>query len=120
MAINGILGAEAIRMNLPSPIRAGGGEKAISPTSESSSLSAQRSDSYTLSSNSSDAVSPAASVQLATTFTQEIGGEKLASRGSESNGEYVATAPTPPGASAHGSTIEVAEYNLKVKLDAII
>jgi hypothetical protein len=119
MAINNILSAAVARQDLTASIRTGSSEKPITPTSNSS-LSALQTESSTFSADAPEAISPASSVELTTTFTQDIGGEKISSSVSKSNGEYVATAPTPPGARAHGSTIEVAEYYLKVKLDAIV
>ncbi len=37
----------------------------------------------------------------------------------ESAGEYVASVPNPPGASAAGATVQIAEDNLEVKLDQL-
>jgi hypothetical protein len=37
----------------------------------------------------------------------------------ESAGEYVASVPNPPGASASGATVQIAENNLEVKLDQL-
>jgi len=64
----------------------------------------------------------ASSVHLATvaaTYSATVAGKNYPGSVEESGGVYIASVPNPPGASASGSSVESAENNLAIKLDAL-
>jgi hypothetical protein len=64
----------------------------------------------------------ASSVHVATvaaSYSATVSGKNYPGSVVESGGVYIASVPNPPGASASGSSVESAESNLSIKLDAI-
>jgi len=76
----------------------------------------------TLASSSSSDQSEPSSVpvaKVAASYSPTVGGKNYPGSVLESGGVYVASVPDPPGASASGSTVQIAEHNLEVKLDEL-
>ena len=119
MAISNIQDAIAAQLGWSSMMRASDAAQSVR-SSASTSISAQPKDFSTFSQSAADEDSALPSLRLSATFTPNIGGQNMACSVAEEAGEYVASAPNPPGAIAHGTTLESAEYNLKLKLDAIV
>jgi hypothetical protein len=64
----------------------------------------------------------ASSIHVATvaaSYSATVAGKNYPGSVEESGGVYIASVPDPPGISASGSSVESAEYNLNIKLDAL-
>jgi hypothetical protein len=57
--------------------------------------------------------------KIATTYSTTVAGKSYAASVEESGGVYTASVPMPPGLRATGSSIESAEINLSIVLDAL-
>jgi len=65
----------------------------------------------------------ASSVRVATvaaSYSATVAGKNYPGSVEEAGGVYIASVPNPPGASASGSSVETAENNLNIKLDALV
>jgi hypothetical protein len=56
----------------------------------------------------------------ATDYTTTVGGTQYTGSVEQSDGQFVATIPNLPGASATGSSLESAENNLTARIDALV
>jgi hypothetical protein len=103
-----------------------------SPTTSSPSVTIQQtslarssvsSPSIGTASSLAETQNAASSVQLATiatTYSTTVAGRSYPASVEESGGVYTASVPNPPGASASGSSVESAENNLDIILDALV
>jgi hypothetical protein len=56
---------------------------------------------------------------IAATYSTTLAGTSYPGSVVESGGTFIASVPNPPGITASGLSIQSAEYNLDIKLDAI-
>jgi len=56
---------------------------------------------------------------LAASYSATVSGKNYPGSVEETAGTYIASVPVPPGASATGSSVEAAEHNLNIILDAL-
>ena len=125
MELNGIQDYSNAAFNWTGPQRQESAPAQPTPPSASStlavsSLSAEAEDISSLSATSPSSVSLQPSYQLAATFTPSSAGEAQQASAVGASGKYDASVVSPQGASAHGATVEIAEYNLSLKLEAIV
>jgi len=66
-----------------------------------------------------NAVSSVQVVTVAASYSVTVAGKNYPGSVEKSGGVYIASVLNPPGASASGSSVESAENNLNLKLDAI-
>ena len=66
-----------------------------------------------------NAVSGVQVATVAASYSETVAGKNYPGSVEESGGAYIASVPNPPGASASGSSVESAENNLNLKLDAL-
>ncbi len=57
--------------------------------------------------------------RLAGSFSSTVSGKNYSESVEESGGVYIASVPAPPGLSASGGSVESAQHNLDIKLDAL-
>ena len=122
MAMNTIPDSAPVTLNWATTLRQNGATSsrpANQATPASISLSAQPEDFSSISSAAVQPVSSIAQVQYAISYKPAEDGTGYFQSAQAAAAEYTVSAPNPPGASASGATIEIAEYNLAIKLDAI-
>lgn len=89
---------------------------ATTPATPSSSGAAS---SGSVSHGSSGTPSGGSSAQAAV-YSDTVGGKSYSGSVEESSGEYVASVPNLPGASASGASVQSAENNLNAVIDALV
>ena len=93
---------------------------ATKPTTQSSSAAVSSPSSSGGSSSAPSASSSAQAAALSAVYSDTVGGKSYSGSVAESNGEYVASVPNLPGASANGSSVQSAENNLNTVIDALV
>ncbi|MGC1869323.1 MAG: hypothetical protein WA700_00065 [Acidobacteriaceae bacterium] len=93
---------------------------ATTPATPSSSVAVSAPSSSHGSSSATSASSSAQAAALSAVYTDTVGGKNYSGSVAESNGEYVASVPNLPGASASGSSVQSAENNLNTVIDALV
>lgn len=121
MQIHRVPSENAMQAQVPSTRLSNVGDSSSSggSTSSTSSLSADASVSLSAASlkqasSTGEGVSPFETSGVAT-----VAGKDYAESVQAFDGVIVASVPNPPGATATGSSVESAEYNLQMKLDTI-
>lgn len=66
------------------------------------------------------ATAAAATDSLSATYSTTVGGKSYSGSVSEANGEYTASVPNLPGATATGSSAQAAENNLSAIIDRLV
>lgn len=92
---------------------------AVVPSVQSSHAAPSAPASSHGSSQSLSAAGSLAAATLAAVYSTTVGGKSYSGSMEESGGEYVASVPNPPGASASGSSIQSAENNLTIVIDTL-
>ncbi|MGA7708793.1 MAG: hypothetical protein WCD77_13465 [Acidobacteriaceae bacterium] len=107
-------GSATVSAAAPSPAAA------AKPATQSPSPVGSPSSSSHGSSSAASAGSSAQAAALSAVYSDTVGGKSYSGSVAESNGEYVASVPNLPGASASGSSVQSAENNLNTVIDALV
>ena len=86
------------------------------PTTSSSTPKSAKTSSLPAPAQSASAIQET----LAAVYSTTVGGKSFSGSVEESGGEYEASVAGMPGASASGSSIQSAENNLDIKIDALV
>jgi len=93
---------------------------AAAPASAPPSQPAPRPAAHAATAPAASAAATAAALASATAYTTTVGGTQYSGSVQQTDGEYVASIPNLPGATATGSSLQAAENNLDARIDELV